>query len=115
MFGSILYNLRTTVVNAGASANAGRIAAEEVTLRLESRLDYLELACAGLWELLKQRHGYSDEELVAAIQAVDARDGTSDGKIGRASRTCPNCQRKLLTRDSPKCSWCGADLPSNLF
>ena len=115
MFGSILYNLRTTVVNAGASVTDARNAAEEVTSRLETRLDYLELACSGLWELLKERHGYTDEELVAAIQGVDARDGNTDGKIGRAAKTCPSCNRKLLTRDSPKCSWCGADLPSNLF
>ena len=111
----MLYNLRTTVVNAGASATDARNAAEEVTMRLENRLDYLEMACAAMWDLLKKRNGYSDEELVAAIQAVDARDGNVDGKMGRVNRICPSCKRKLLTRDSPKCSWCGADLPPNLI
>ena len=115
MFGSIFYNISNTMGNARASAVDARNAAEEVTIRLETRLDYLELACTGLWELLKERHGYSDDDLVAAIQAVDTRDGVADGKIGRVSKVCPSCNRKLLSRDSPKCSWCGADLPPNLF
>lgn len=106
----MFYNLRTPVINSGASATDARLAAESVVMTIESRMDYLELACAGLWTLLKQKHGYTDDELIAAIQEVDARDGNIDGKIGRSGRTCPHCQRKLLTRDSPKCSWCGGAL-----
>lgn len=83
---------------------------ESAVIPLETRLDYLELACAGLWKILKDKHGYTDEELVSSIQAVDAMDGKVDGKIGRAARACPHCDRKLLTRDSPKCSWCGGEL-----
>lgn len=115
MFGSIFYNLRTTVVNAGASVTDARNAAEEVSMRLESRLDHLELACAGMWELLKEKNGFTDDDLVAAIIKVDSRDGNTDGKIGAAARVCPACMRKLLSRDSPKCSWCGADLMKQPF
>ena len=96
--------------NLGSSATDARLAAESAVMTVESRLDHLESACAGLWALLKTKHGYSDEELVAAIQEVDARDGVMDGKIGRVSQNCPHCQRKLLTRDSPKWSWCGGSL-----
>ncbi|MBC8063762.1 MAG: hypothetical protein H7Y17_02960 [Chlorobia bacterium] len=59
---------------------------------------------------MKAKHGYTDQELVSAIQEVDARDGNVDGKIGHVAQTCPQCHRKLLSRDSPNCSWCGAEL-----
>jgi len=91
------------------------MAAEKAVMPVESRLDQLELACAGLWTLLQQKHGYTEEELIAAITEVDARDGLVDGRMGQASRTCPHCHRRLLARDSPKCSWCGCDLPTSPF
>lgn len=115
MLGTIFRNIHSTYASTGAASTAGRNAAEEVTMRLESRVEHLELACAGLWELLKQRHGYTDDELIGAIVEVDARDGAADGKIGPTHRICPHCKRRLLSRDSPKCSWCGGDLPTNLF
>lgn len=112
MFGSIFSHLRLTdeIASARSSARSGQMAAESAIIPLESRLDHLELACAGLWCLLKTKHGYTDEDLIDAIQQVDAADGNLDGKIGHISKTCPHCQRRLLSRDSPKCSWCGGDL-----
>ena len=114
MFGSIFHQIRNTTTSAASNVTDARNAAEQVTRRLETRLDHLELACAGLWELLKSKHGYSDDDLISVIQMVDARDGSIDGKVARAAKTCPHCHRKLLTRDSPKCSWCGTDLPVGL-
>ena len=96
--------------NASASQTDVRGKVASAVLPLETRLDYLELACAGLWKILKERHGYSDDELVSAIQEVDARDGKVDGKVSRVARACPHCQRTLLTRDAPRCSWCGGTL-----
>ena len=82
---------------------------------LEKRVEHLELACAGLWELLKFKLNCTDEELVNAIQTVDARDGVVDGRAGPAAGVCPSCHRKLLTKSSNKCSWCGADLQLDPF
>ena len=75
---------------------------------LEHRLDALELACAGMWLLLKNKYGATDDELVEAIHAVDARDGQIDGKSTPARAVCPRCGRPALTRQSDKCLWCGA-------
>jgi hypothetical protein len=86
------------------------VAAEESAMQLNRRIESLELACAGLWELLKTKHGYSDDELVSAVRAVDMRDGVADHKLKVADEICPNCGRQLLSRQSPNCSWCGADL-----
>jgi hypothetical protein len=115
MFGSLLYNLPHSSGATGVTSGEVRRSAESAVMPIEHRLDYLELACAGLWNLLKAKHGYTDEELVASIQEVDARDGNVDGKIGRASRDCPHCHRKLLTRDSPKCAWCGGALSGKIM
>ncbi len=77
---------------------------------VQHRLDSLELACAGLWKLLKDKHGYTNEELTAAVNAVDAEDGKIDGRIMPVQSSCPQCHRPLLSRTSVKCLWCGAVL-----
>ena len=74
----------------------------------EMRLDALELACAGLWRLLKEHHGYTDDQLVAWIEHVDAEDGKKDGKRTVRGETCPQCNRPALTRAKGQCLWCGA-------
>lgn len=100
-----------------AEASAHTIAAQKsIEFQfLERRIESLELACAGLWTLLKEQHGYTDEELVEAVRQVDLRDGTEDGKISGSIEVCPQCNRKMLTRKSPNCSWCGAELARSPF
>lgn len=83
--------------------------------QLEARLNGLELTCSALWELLKKKNGYTDEELVALIHEVDGRDGVVDGKIGPQQSVCPQCGRKLLARASHRCLWCGAELAAAPF
>lgn len=82
---------------------------------LKKRIDSLELACAGLWELLKFKTGATEDELAKAIEAVDARDGEVDGKIRRTVGNCPSCKRKLALRRAPNCAWCGAPVKLSPF
>jgi hypothetical protein len=84
---------------------------EAQLMAIRSRLDALELACAGLWELLKEKAGYSDEEIAAYIREVDMRDGKLDGRANAEHTTCPSCGRRLLAHGHKKCLWCGAELP----
>lgn len=107
---SYLFPAARYSVPSGVTPTDVRNTAESMMGPLEARLQHLELACAGLWELLKTQHGYTDEQLIASIQAVDARDGSVDGKVAHAAQSCPHCHRKLLTRNSARCSWCGGDL-----
>lgn len=100
---------------AGASSTDVSIATESVERLLTRRIESLELACAGLWELLKQKHGYTEAELIQSIREVDLRDGREDGRIRPTDSTCPKCGRHLLSRKSPNCSWCGAELPKGAF
>jgi len=94
----------------GATVGEARNAAEESILPLEHRIESLELACAGMWELLKQMSNVTDDQLIAKIREIDAKDGKVDGKITRGSLECPACGRQSLVRNATKCTWCGADL-----
>ena len=99
------------MARSGASSQDVKLAAEGAVHPLESRIEALELACAGLWELLKTKHGYTNEELVKAVRDVDGRDGAIDGKMRPTGReACPHCHRMLLTRKSLRCNWCGGEL-----
>lgn len=109
MIGSLLGLYRPTEVATPHTTRDGSY------LALESRIDALELACAGLWEMLKSKHGYSDEDIVEFIHRVDTRDGKLDGKAGSAVQLCPSCGRKLITRSRVRCTWCGAELPPEPF
>ena len=115
MFGFMLSSYRPSAGRSGATTGELRSIAKDSTRDVTRRLEGLELACAGLWELLKTKHGYSDDDLVAMIREVDLRDGKLDGKITKSARDCPSCGRKLLLRKSPNCSWCGAAVGKGLF
>ncbi|HMS56569.1 MAG TPA: hypothetical protein PKA27_14340, partial [Fimbriimonadaceae bacterium] len=65
--------------------------------------------------LLKTRFDLTDAELVAMIEEIDASDGVRDGKFKGVAATCPNCQRKLVTRSRIRCVWCGHELPKTAF
>jgi hypothetical protein len=99
------------IATPGATTADVRSAASSAVEPLERRIESLELACAGLWELLKFKMGCTDDELVAAVQAVDARDGSLDGRITqKGPEVCPKCGRTLLTKTGTRCSWCGEPL-----
>lgn len=88
----------------GSSARRSEAAVET----LEQRLDRLELACAAMWELLKES-GRTEAELLDRMQAVDARDGQADGRLRREPRRCPSCGR-VAGRARASCVYCSAKL-----
>lgn len=106
-------SVRTDMQNASGAVRAAQNAAESALIPTEQRIDALELACAGMWELLKGKFDLTDQQLVAAITAVDARDGKVDGKMRQQLADCPNCGRQLVTRSRVRCVWCGAELPNS--
>jgi hypothetical protein len=77
---------------------------------VEARLHSLELACAGLWELLKQKNGYSDEELAGLIKALDQKRSQE-----ASPDKCPRCGRPVLTHNHTKCLWCGQEMTASPF
>lgn len=78
---------------------------------LRRSIDTLTLTCAALWELLREKHGVSDDELVAKMQEIDLRDGKLDGKMTSPTATCPDCHRPNRS-NRQRCMYCGGTLPA---
>ncbi|MEI6234097.1 MAG: hypothetical protein WCT04_13665 [Planctomycetota bacterium] len=90
--------------NNDASA-ALRNAKGEIAL-LRQDLDRTTLIVQALWELLKKKHGATENEMLEMIQAVDMLDGKVDGKPSRIPDNCPQCMRPVsVTTNS--CFFCG--------
>jgi hypothetical protein len=66
----------------------------------------LVLITQAMFELVGERLGITQDELMARIHEIDARDGTVDGRITPSPRDCPSCQAKVPAgRDN--CQFCG--------
>ena len=79
--------------------------------RLEKKVETLVLLNQALLELLCERTGLSEAEVVAKITEVDLRDGVRDGKIGGGKTKCQNCDRPY-NHEFNKCLYCGFVSPN---
>lgn len=116
----LLMAARATSSAAAAAQTAARssqdaMEAKTDVRRLDDRLDRLELACAAMWSLLKDVHGFTDEQLLQRAVALDEADGKRDGKVGSGPKVCPSCKRTSPVRSSGKCLWCGASMVEGPF
>lgn len=84
-------------------------------MEIGNRIDELQLACAAMWELLREKNGVSDNELIEKIKEIDMRDGNPDGKMISPTEKCPECGHNLLIRARDVCSWCGALMKQSPF
>jgi len=77
---------------------------------LEQQLARVTLVSQALWELLRERAGLTEEELIDKIAEVDLRDGSRDNRLSPQVLECPKCQRKLSTKHF-RCIYCGCEVP----
>jgi hypothetical protein len=100
--------------SAAASASNAVHAAKHEINELERRLDKLTLVNMALWELLQQKLGVQEQDLLAKIEEIDLRDGKLDGKVGGgAASACAACGRVLNARHQ-RCLYCGAKKDAEL-
>jgi len=97
-----------------ASAQSKAAAVERKTRLLEANLAKVLLICESLWELVKDQHGLTDEQLKQKITEVDMRDGTLDGKNQRKAVECPSCGHMVSARH-PACLYCGCIIDDSVF
>jgi hypothetical protein len=89
--------------------------ARAVLHELSRRIEAIALANQAMLELLRERTGISDEEVLQRMKVIDLRDGTRDGQMGGQPIACPSCQRTTNTRRRV-CVYCGTTLPgAHLF
>jgi len=89
---------------AAATASEARSKVERMQMDVEKLLMITE----ALWIMLRDEHGYTDEQLIEKVQEIDLRDGRLDGKVAKQGPTkCPQCGRAIAAR-RPMCMFCGA-------
>ena len=81
---------------------------EQRVTELETRFNRLALVAHSLWELLKDRHGYTEDELRDWVNLTDLKDGHLDGRVRRTA-PAPNCHKcgRVVTRAFGRCMYCG--------
>ena len=78
-------------------------------------INRLLLITEALWTLLKQQHGYTDEDLTKVVTEIDLRDGVADGKANQVGpKPCPYCGRMVAAHHAT-CIFCGKAVPLDLF
>lgn len=95
---------------AAADAKNRAQTAQELFLQMEKRVMRLSLHCQAMWEMLRERAEFTDDQLAAKVLEVDLRDGRTDGRIATQVSDCPSCGRKTNSKRTI-CVICGAELP----
>jgi hypothetical protein len=91
--------------------SAGAAAGAKVTgdlHDLNERINRLLLVVDAMWSMLKER-GYTDEDLVERIKAIDEEDGVADGVRKPRPRKCPNCAA-MVEPGRRSCAFCGGEM-----
>lgn len=70
------------------------------------RFDRMLLVLDAVWELVAERTGLTEADLLAKVQEIDARDGTADGRRVTLARRCSQCDA-AVGNDRETCMFCG--------
>ena len=82
---------------------------------MQADVERLLLITEALWGLLKEQHGYSDEDLIDRVEQIDMKDGRLDGRVKSTEPVkCLACDRPHNHRRL-NCLYCGEQLPRDLF
>jgi hypothetical protein len=94
--------------------NEARAVADETKSEadlLKHDVDRLFMMAESLWTFLKKEHGYSDDDLVKAINTIDLRHSGADKD---EQEKCPSCGR-MVSAHRRLCLYCGNPVPRSLF
>ena len=90
--------------------------AEAPVAELQTDVERLMMITEALWNLLKEKHGYDDNELIKQITMIDMADGKLDGRVNTRTppQPCPKCNR-ILVKNRPRCIYCGEPIALDPF
>lgn len=100
------------IIDANQAAGRGQREAREGrghTEDLAARLDALSLASIAMWEILHEKLGVTEQELMDRMREIDLRDGKQDGRLRPEPRACSSCARPVSARHR-RCMYCGNDM-----
>ena len=104
----------STASRDAASAKSAAQAMSQRAKVLEANLAKTLMICETLWELLRDEHGWTDQNLYKKLHEVDMRDGVLDGKNQRKAVKCPDCGHTVSARH-PACIYCGRVIDTSVF
>ena len=97
-----------------ARANHAAKRTEQQVKLLEANLAKSLMICETLWELLAEKTGLTQDDLINKLNEVDMRDGVLDGKNQRGIAECTACGRKVSGRHAA-CLYCGEIIDGSVF
>jgi hypothetical protein len=86
--------------------NKARESTEDVR-DLRAQIERLQMICEGMWTILRERTGATEQQLLDLIEEIDLRDGKLDGRCVKAPAKCARCQRVVSVRTNV-CLYCGS-------
>lgn len=101
---------------AGERASKSAAEVRRKTESVQFDVEKLFMITQALWLMVKDQHGYSDDDLIQCIQNIDLQDGKLDGKVAKSPvrPDCPHCGRKLMGK-RPVCLYCGTEVALDPF
>jgi ribosomal protein S27AE len=79
---------------------------------VKEKIDKIALICRAVWEIVRERYGLSDEDLLNKVKEIDLLDGVLDGKVSMKPLACPKCGRTVSARRM-RCIYCGTNISKN--
>ncbi len=95
---------------AGMASSAAQFGNSESSriYALDDRVDRLTMVIQAMWSLLEEQ-GLTLEQLQARVAEIDASDGSVDGRVTPAAKTCPECGAKV-SPGVASCQFCGHEM-----
>ncbi len=110
-----LFSAQMAATSAGERATRTASEARLQARTLQYDVEKLFMITEALWTVLKEQHGYTDENLAQLIEDIDLRDGKLDGKVAKQQNpVCPQCGRTLMNKH-PVCLYCGTAVVRDPF
>lgn len=97
-----------------AARAADEVRAQNEALRFD--IEKLFTITEVLWGVLKEKHGYTDEDLVQMMKEARPQ-GANPGEAGEGAdekSKCTECGRTLIRRQA-RCLYCGTEAPLQPF
>jgi len=93
-----------------AAASTDASSAKRDVADMQKEIGRLKLVCAAVWDLVKEKTSLTEDDLIAKVAELDAKDGVADGQLTRRVRQCVQCQRTVAAKQT-KCMYCGTVQP----
>ncbi|MGE4158330.1 MAG: hypothetical protein AB7F75_04455 [Planctomycetota bacterium] len=112
--------IRGEIANAQAkitadSAKSNALDAKNAADAIRNDLDKLFMITEALWSILRDKHGYTEAELIERITEIDLKDGVINNRGPKAGPVaCAHCHRPNSARHAA-CSYCGEPLGNDPF